>query len=251
MGPRDSRESNDANGNTQHAEENKGRAKAKVSKTSSEINLLNLTPDAIDKGVDAVSRLSKILVFMQTYGDEIDNVEAIYSLHVRQQTRIDELGKVVDELSVRKDKEMRKLQDENETYRAGVRQFEREREELEQEQAAMDDIRNAMRINLEKQKEQEMKEAKQDFLKKYEARVKQAKDEAEKAIQPLKTERDGLKTAIKTLEEKNLQTLKALKKQNETLELDKRSSQSHLKHLESQLEQINAASTVSPQTPDF
>ena len=253
MGPRDSREPNEANGNTQHAEKDKGKAKAKakVSKTSSEISLLNLTPDAIDKGVDAVKRLSKILVFMQAYGDEMDDVEAIYGHRVRQQTRVDELNKVVDELSVRRNEEMRRLQDENEAYRANLLQFEHERKELKQEQATMKDIQNAMQVSLEKQKKQEIKQAELEFSKRYEARVRQAKEDAEKDIQPLKTERDGLESAIKALEERNVQALKALKEQNEALKVDKRSSQSHIKHLESQLEQINAASTVSSQTSDF
>ena len=64
-------------------------------------------------------------------------------------------------------------------------------------------------------------------------------------------DKDGLKDAIKKLEEKNAQAQQKLNQQKESLELDKRSFQSHIMRLEAELHQINAALTVSPQTPEF
>jgi len=104
---------------------------------------------------------------------------------------------------------------------------------------------------VEKQKEKEISKAKQEFSNRFKTKVKHIREELEKKIQALETENDGLKDAIKKLEEKNIQAQEDLNQQKESLELDKRSSQSHIMRLEAELDQINAASTVSPQTPDF
>ena len=249
MGPRDSRDSTETNGNVHPA--GKGKGKAKISRASSNASLGDLTPEAMDAGITAVHQISKILHFVQVYHEEISDVESIYGLGIRQQARIDELETTVANLAFRKDQEMAKLRDENDTYQANAHQFMLEREELERQQAGMDDVRNAMQLKIERQKEMEVNEAKQGFSDKSKTRVKQIKEELEKRIKALETDKDRLKDAIKKLEEKNVQAQKDLNQQKESLELDKRSSQSHIMHLESELCQINAASTVSPQTPDF
>ena len=126
-----------------------------------------------------------------------------------------------------------------------------EREELEWEQASMDDARKAMQSKMERPKEMEINKAKQEFSDQFKTSVKQIREELEKKIQALETDKDGLKDAIKRLEARNVQAKKDLKKQKEGLEVDKRSSQSHIMRLKSELHQINAASTISPQTFEF
>lgn len=97
----------------------------------------------------------------------------------------------------------------------------------------------------------EINEAKQEFSDKAKTKVKQVIEELEKNVQDLETDNDGLKDAIKKLKEKNTQAQEDLNQQKESLELDKRSSQSHIIRLEAELHQVNAAFTVSPQTPEF
>lgn len=138
----------------------------------------------------------------------------------------------------------------NKTYRVKARQFEREREELEQKQASIDDTLKAMQSKMKTQKEMEINEAKQAFTDKFKTTVKQIKKELEKKIQALETDKAGLKNAVKKLEEEKVQAQEILKQQKEGLELDKRSSQSYIMRLELELCQINAASTVSAQTPE-
>ncbi len=249
MGPRDSRDSTETNGNVHPA--GKGKGKAKISRTSSNASLGDQTPEAVDAGIVALCQISKILRFAQGYHEEISDVESIYGLGIRQQARIDELEITVTNLAFRKVQEMAKLRDENDAYQANARQFMLEREKLEQEQASMDDARKAMQSKMERQREMEINEAKQEFSDKFKTRVKQIREELEKKIQALERDKDGLKDAIKKLEEKNIQAQEDLKKQKESLELDKRSSQSHIMRLESELHQIDAASTVLPQTPEF
>ncbi|KAL8689490.1 MAG: hypothetical protein Q9218_004851 [Villophora microphyllina] len=249
MGPRDSRDSSETNGNVHPA--GKGKGKAKISRTSSNASLGDLTPEAVDTGIAAVRQIAKILRFAQSYHEEIGDVEGIYGLGIRQQARIDELETTVTNLAFRKNQEMARLRDENDAYQANARQFILEREELERQQASMDDARKAMQSKMERQKEMEINRAKQEFSDQSLTRVKQIREELEKKIHALETQNDGLKDTIKKLEEKNIQAKKDLKKQKESLELDKRSSQSHIMRLESELNQINAASAVSPQTPEF
>ena len=126
-----------------------------------------------------------------------------------------------------------------------------EREELESQRAGMDDARKAMQSKMERQKQMEINKAKQELSDQSKTRAKKIREELEKKIQALETENDGLKDTTKKLEEKNIQAKTDLKKQKESFELDKRSSQSHIMRLESELNQINAASMVSPQTPEF
>ena len=205
----------------------------------------------MDVAVAAVGKISKILYFVQGFHSEISDIEGIYGLGIRQQARIDELETTLTDLAFRKDQEMARLQNENDKHQAKARQFEREREELEQEQASMDDTLHAMQSKMDTQKEKEIDEAKQAFTDKFKTRVKQIKEELEKKIQVLETDKAGLKDAVKKLEEEKVQEQKNLNQQKESLELDKRSSQSYIIRLESQLRQINAALTVSAQAPEF
>lgn len=249
MGPRDTSDSTETNRNVHPA--GKGKGKAKISRASSSASLGDLTPEAVDTGIAAVRQIGKILRFAQSYHEEIGDVEGIYGLGIRLQARIDELETTVTNLAFRKDQEMVKLQDQNDAYQADVRQFTLEREELGRQRASMDDTRKAMQSKMEGQKEMEINRAKQEFSDQSNTRVKQIREELEKRIQALETEKDGLKDTIKKVEEKNIQAKKDLKKQKESFEIDKRSSQSHIMRLESELNQINASSTVSPQTPEF
>ncbi|KAL8734049.1 MAG: hypothetical protein Q9166_001810 [cf. Caloplaca sp. 2 TL-2023] len=249
MGPRDTRDSTETNGNVHPA--GKGKGKAKISRASSNASLGDLTPEDVDTGIAAVHQIAKILRFAQGYQEEIDDVEAIYGLGIRQQARIDELETTVTNLAFGKDQEMAKLQDENDAYQANARQFMLDREELERQRASMDDTRKAMQSKMERQKEMEINRAKQEFSDQSSTRVKQIREELEKKIQTLEKETNELKGTTKKLEDKNIQAKQDLKKQKESFELDKRSSQSHIMRLESELNQINAASTVSPQTSEF
>lgn len=252
MGPRDSRDSRDStetNGNVHPA--GKGKGKAKVSRTSSNASLGALTPEAVDASIAAVHQISKILHFVQGFHEEISDVESIYGLGIRQQARIDELETTLTNLAFGKDQKIAKLQDENDVYEANTRQFMLDKEELKREQASMDDARKAMQEKIERQKETEINEAKQEFAEKSKTKVNRIKEGLETKIKALETDNEKLKNAIKELEEKNTQAQEDLNQQKESLELDKRSSQSHIMRLESELRQINAASTVSPQTPEF
>ncbi|KAI4268884.1 MAG: hypothetical protein L6R38_007691 [Xanthoria sp. 2 TBL-2021] len=249
MGPRDSRDSSETNGNVHPA--GKGKVKAKISRASSNASLGDLTPEAVDTGIAAVRQIAKILRFVQGYHEEIGDVEGIYGLGIRQQAQIEELETTVANLTFRRDQEMAKLQEKNDAYQANIRQFTLEREELERQRASMDDTRKAMQSKMERQKEMEINRAKQEFSDQSNTRVKQIRDELEKKIQALETENNRLKETIKKLEEKNIQAKKDLKEQKESFQLDKRSSQSHIIRLESELNQINAASTASPQTVDI
>lgn len=222
-----------------------------MSRTSSNASLGGLTPEAVDVGIAAVHQISKILHFVQGFHEEISDVESIYGLGIRQQARIGELETTVNNLAFEKDQKMEKLQDENDVHEANIRQFMLDREKLERERASMDDARKAIQEKIERQKETEINKAEQEFAEKWKNKVKRIKEELETKIKALETDNEKLKNAIKKLEEKNIQAQEDLKLQKESLELDKRSSQSHIMRLESELSQINAASTVSPQTPEF
>lgn len=249
MGPRESRDSTETTGNVHPA--GKGKGKAKISRTSSNASVGDLTPEAVDAGIAAVRQISKIFHFMQSYHEEISDVESVYGLGIRQQAQINDLETTMTNLAFGKDQVMAKLRDENDAYQANARKFEREREELKREQASMDDTRKALQSKMERQKEMEINEAKREFEDKFKTRTKQIREELEKKIQALQTDKDELKDTVKKLEEKNIQAREDLIRQKEGLELDKRTSQSHIMRLESELNQINAASTVLPQTPGF
>ena len=248
MGPRDTRDSTETK-NVYPA--GKGKEKAKISRASSNASLGDLTPEVVDTGIAALRQIAKIFGFAQVYHEEIGHVEGIYSLGIRQQARIDELETTVTNLAFGKEQEMAKLQNENESYKANVRQFLLDKEELERQRASIDDTRTAIQSKIEKQKEMEINKAKQEFSIQSSSRVKQIKEELENKIQALEDEKVGFKSTTKKLEEKNVQAKKDLKKQKESFELDKRTCQSHIMRLESELNNINAASTVLPQTPEF
>lgn len=249
MGPRDSRDSIENNGNVQPAGKSKG--KAKISRASSIDSLCDLTPEAVDKGIASMREMCRILSFAQTYCNEMTVVESIHGLNISQNERIKELETIVDELTFRKDQEMERLGNENEAYRTKAHQLERERENLEREQATMNHTRQAMQSDMQKQKEKGIDKAKQEFSDKFETRAKQIREELEKKITALERDKDGLKDAIKELKENDVQAQNDLIQQKDSLELDKRSCQSHIVHLESELRYINAASIVSPQTSEF
>ena len=77
------------------------------------------------------------------------------------------------------------------------------------------------------------------------------REEFEKRIKAVEMERDGLKDNIKELEEKKTKAQKDMNQQKKDFEIEKRSFQSHIMRVESELHYINAASIVAPQTPEF
>ena len=210
-----------------------------------------MPPEAMDAALAALSKIVKILYFVQGFHGEIHDIEDIYGLNIRQKARIDELETTVTNLAFLKNQEMASLRDQNDAYQDEARQFERKRGELERKQASIDNTLKTMQSKLETQKEIEINEAKQGFSEKLKTRVKQIKEEHEKKIQALETDKAGLKNAVKKLEQEKIQAQEDLNQEKESLELDKRSSQSHIMRLESELHQINAASTVLAQTPEF
>lgn len=249
MEPKDSRNSAKTNGNVHPG--GKGKGKAKVSRTSSTASLQDLTPEDVETGIVTLRQLSKIFDFLQIYRDEIDDVESIYSLGIRQQTQINELETTINNLAFRRDQEMMRLQEKNNEYQANAGQFEREREELKHERAALNDTHKKMRLEVERQKEKEINEAKQESSDKLKNKVKQAKDELGKKIQALETEGKVLKDTIQTLKKEKIQAKQDLDQQRQGVELEKRSFQSHIMCLEHEINQIKAASVVSPQKPEF
>ena len=250
MAPRDSKESTEINGSI-HPGENGKEREAKNPRTASNSSLLDLPPEGVDAAIAAVGKIGKILYFVQGFHEEISTVEGIYGLGIRQEAQIKELETTITDLAFRKDYEMTRLQDENDLYRAEARQLERVRKELEQEQAGMDDTLKAIQSKMEAQKDIKIGETKQGYSDKLKTRVKQIKEEYDKKIQALETDNAGLKDTIKKLEEEKTQAQEKLKEQKKSFEVDKRSSQSHIMHLESELQQISAVSRVSPQTHEF
>ena len=180
MGPRDSRDLTEVTGDVHPM--GKGKRKAKISRTRSNASLGDLTPDAVDTGIAAVRQICKILRFVQSYHEEISDIDSIYGLGIQQQAQIDELETTVTKLAFRKDQELAKFQDENDAYRANAHHFEREKEKLELEQASMDDTRKAMRLEVEIKKEKEINKAKQQISDEARATVKKIREELEKKI---------------------------------------------------------------------
>lgn len=246
MGPRDSSE---RNGNAQSNE--RGTPKAKITRSSSSTSLRNLTQEDVDVGMNAVCHISKILCFMQTYHDEIDDVERVYGLGIQQQARIDELETMVTGLTVRKNQEMARLLDENYSYKADVHQLELDKEKLDKEKANMAATRTAMQSDMQRQKDEEVGEAKKQVSEKATARIKRIKEELEKKIKIQETENKGLRDSIQTLEKNNIEAQKNFDEQREGFQIEKRSSQLYIRSVETELRQIKALSTVSPQTPQF
>ena len=101
MGPRDSRDLTETNGNDYPVGKDKGRAK--ISRASSNASFGDLPSEAMDAGIAAVRQISKILYFAHGYHKEIYDVESIYDLGIRQQAKIDELNAIVNDLIFRKD----------------------------------------------------------------------------------------------------------------------------------------------------
>ena len=249
MGPRDSKELTETNGKDHPV--GKGKGRAKISRASSNASFRDLPSEAVDAGIVAVRQISKILQFAHCYHEEMGDIESIYGLCIRQQAKIDELNITVNDLMFRKDQEMRRLHDENDAYQDSACQIARERETLKKEQASMDGTRKTMQSDIERQMKMEISETKKEISDKSKTKVKQIRDELEKRIHDLEKDKDGLNDAIKKLEEKNAQTQQNLNQQKAGLELDKRSSQSHIMRLEAELRRINAALTVSPQTYEY
>jgi len=102
---------------------------------------------------------------------------------------------------------------------------------------------------MERQKEKGINDAKQEFSDKHKTKIRQMREEFEKRMKAVEMERDGLKDDIKKLEEKNIQAQKDMNQQKKDFELEKRSFQSHIVRVESELHSINATSIMSPQPP--
>jgi len=247
MGPRDTKDS--TNGNFNSA--GKGKEKMTSSSNLSNASLGGLTQDDVDAGISATRQISKILCFMKAHNTEISEVDKVYGLGVRQQEQIKGLQKELDDIILRKDHEMVRLQQENDEYHANTGRLERERAELKREQATMDDRRTAMEAEMQRRKTKEINEMKQQFSDKLKAQVKQVREELESKIRSLEMDKNGLEDTIKILEKKNNKAQHHFNQQREGFEVEKRSSQSHIISLESDLRQMNALSTVSPQTPEF
>ena len=115
----------------------------------------------------------------------------------------------------------------------------------------MDNTRQAIQSEMKKEKEEDIKKAKQKLYDEADVKIKQAEEKLEKKIQSLEKAESKLRRKIKELEEEEKKAIEDLSQQKKSLELDKRSSQSYITRLESEIRQINAASTMSQQTPKF
>ena len=246
MGPRDLTE---RHGNAHSNRRSK--SKSKITRNSSSASFQDLTQEGVDVGMNAVRSISKILHFMQGYKGEIEDVESIYGVGIRQQARIEELDSIVTDLTFRKDQETARLYDENESYKADVHRLDLDREELEREKASMNDTRMAMQSDMQRQKEDEINEAKKQLSDKATAKIKWIKEELEKKVKTLEAENNALKDDIKTLKEKNKQAQKDFDEQKDSFQIDIRSFQSYIRSVESELLRMKALSTVSPQKPQF
>ena len=249
MGPRDSRDWSEKNGNVHSAAKSKG--KPKISRNPSDASLKDLTQEEVNVGLGAVRQIFRILSFTQTYQEEIRDVESVYGLGIRQQVRINELESMVTDLTFRKDQEMARLIEENDAYKCDVHQLELDRKEVEEKQASINDERMALRLEMQRQKDEEISKAKQQLSEKARAKHKQTKEDFEKKIEALEAEKDRLKSAANTLEEKNKRARKDLNELKENFEIDKRSSQLYIKQVESELRQFRTLSEVKSQTPQF
>ena len=249
MGPRDSRDWTEKNGNVQSAA--KGKGKAKMSRNPSDVSLKDMTQEEVTVALDAVRQMLRILSFAQTYQEDIRDVEGVYGLGIRQQVQINELESMVTNLTSRKDQEMARLIEENDAYKSDVHQLELDRKELEREQAGINGERKALHLEMQRQKDEEISKAKQQLSERARAKCKQTKEDFEKKIGALEAENNRLKSAIIALEEKDKQAKKDLNEVKESSEIDKRSSQSHIKQVESELREFKTLSKFSSQTPQF
>ena len=249
MGPKDKKDSTETNGNVYSA--GKGREKTRRSSNPSNASFGALTQEDVDASISAARQMSRIFGFMQTCHAEISDIDKVHGLNMSQQEHIRGLERTLDEVILRKEHEMVRLQEENYEHRANAGRVEREREELERGQATLDDRHRAMEAEMQRQKDKEINELKQQFLEKSKAKVKQKREEFERKTQSLEIDKNGLEDTIKILEKKNIEAKERSDQQKENFELDKRSSQSHIKRLESELRQMNAFSMVSPQAPEF
>jgi len=157
MGPRDTKDSMNSNFNSA----GKGKEKTTSSSNLSNSSLGGLTQDDVNASISATRQISKILYFVNAYNTEISEVNKVYGLNVRQQEQIEGLQKELEDIILRKDHEMVRLQEENDEYYANTGRFERERAELKREQATMDDRRTAMEVEMQRRKEKEISEMKQ------------------------------------------------------------------------------------------
>ena len=82
MGPKDSRDSTETDGNIHPA--GKGKGKAQRSRTPSNASLGDLTPEKVDTATVAVHQIYKIFRLLQECGGEISDVENIYGLSIDQ-----------------------------------------------------------------------------------------------------------------------------------------------------------------------
>lgn len=195
--------------------------------------------------------MAKIFYFVQGHQQEISDVEDIYDLNIRQQQKIDELDAMVTSLTWRKDKEMTRLFEENDTYRANFHQLEQDKKKLESEKANMSSKRVAMESEMQRQKKTEIDEAKQRLLEEATAESNRKTEELKKKIKIMETEKKGLENTVKALKETNAKAQKDLSERKDCSEIDKRSLQSYIKKLESELHQVKAPPKFSPQTPQF
>ncbi|KAL9628349.1 MAG: hypothetical protein Q9164_007309 [Protoblastenia rupestris] len=249
MGPRDSRDWDEKNGNVHSAA--KGKGKAKISRNPSDISRKDMTQEEVNVALGAVREMSRILYFSQAYQEDIRDVESVYGLGIRQQVRINELESMVTNLTFRKDQEMARLIEENDAYKSDVHQLELDRKELEREQASMNEERKALHLEMQRQRDEEISKAKQQLSERARAICKQTKEDFEKKIGALEAEKNGLKNTNNALEEKDKQAKKDLKELKESFDIDKRSSQSHIKQVESELREFRTLSKFSSQTPQF
>ena len=249
MGPKDHKDLSDTNGNSNASA--KGKDRMKKTRSPSTISLRNMTDEDIDDGIAAIQQMAKILPWVQQNHGEIEDANRLYGLCIKQQDRITHLESTLDDLSCRQDRELRRLQDENEEHLKNASQIEREREQLEKEKASNDDTRLAMKAGMERQKEEEIEATKQVLSEKFKAKVKEVKEPYEKKIQALEEEKHRLEDRNKTLKNKLSAAEKKNGQEKEEDRIVKKSLQSHIKDLELELDQIKSLSTVSPKEPDF
>ena len=225
--------------------------KARFKKSLSDAKFGDLAPEDVATGISAIHQLSKVVQFVHIYHSEIENVEGIYNLGIEQHAETERLTAMVDDLVIRRTKETKKLEDENEKYRDSLDRFKEDKQKLEMEKANLNRIRTNLEADIQVLKEEEIEAAIKRTSNNYEAKIKRMESKFEARIKILEAEKDELKSKAAQLQKDRDDQKDKFKLEKENLKLEKRSSQAYAKGLETELSQVKALAIARPRPYQF
>ena len=195
---------------------------------------------------------------IRVYFKQIGNVHDHYRMQIIQQEEIKSLRALLEDSRTYKEDEMRRLEDENESYKGRFAGFEQAKERLEHEQKTMSRSKAQYEAEVKKVKDKEVHDAIEELVAKHESEKQRVANEhaskvhgLEKDIEKEKKRHSVMQAQVKLEKEQAKARVESLEIDNQSLRGNIKAKQVELECKDEELRNLKALKGLNPRGHQF